>query len=575
MVAVMLGTAGCATPAGDVDPAAAPPSGEAVGLTEDAFAFGAFLTLDIPSFDGVTIHVDVQLPEGEGPFPLLLEYTPYSNTLNPTDELWAITHALRPPDLPEPLPDEPVENALAAYYVPKGYAVGVAHVRGSGQSGGCFSTGGPDEAKDGYAIVEALANESWSNGRVAMMGTSYVGTTPIATATLAPPHLTTIVPVSAVSEWYRYYFENGEPRLFGELPFGVVYTDHPLWAATGFMPKPRNPTGYDPSNVQCGAAQMQNAWAQDDYNDHWTARNSVKDLGNATAPMLYAHGFRDENTPTSLVTDFYDAYPGVKRLWMQQHGHGVPGAFESYHSAVHRWLDFWMLDRPNGALDMPAVILQDDREKYHMEADWPPKNATWALYHLGAGTLQTDVPEDGSAAYVDAIPCRTPRLAGLGTSAAPCAEDDPRSGAAGHVVFTSEPLARDLHVSGAPRVELLASSDKADTQFDVTLMELPAEGDPVFVTRGYLDARHAGDLARGQDLVPGEEQLFVITMHGRDHHVEAGSRLALYVTSHDEYVLPDAPGATNTIRLGADGSRLLLPVLENATFHDQAPVPWR
>ena len=547
--------AGCVNEGAVVDPAAA--AGERVGLTEDVFAFGAFLSEKAPGWDGTPLHVDVQLPDAEGPFPTLLVYTPYSNTLNADDEAWGAMgqHGVRDDGTPAEgtLPRLP----LADYYVPKGYAVAIAHVRGSGQSGGCFTTGGADEAKDGYALVEWIAQQPWSSGRVAMMGTSYVGTTPISTATLAPPHLTTIVPVSAVSEWYRYYFENGEPRFFGELPFGVVYTDHPLWMATGFVPKPRNPGLPDAKQPDCARAQAENAWLQDDYNAYWTERNYVKDLPNATAPMLYAHGFLDENTPMSLVDDFYDAYPGEKRLWLQQHGHGVPARFEAYHLAIHRWLDHWMLDRDNGALDLPPVVLQDSRGQYHAVADWPPRHATALLLHLGDGTLQADAPADGTLSYTDG----------------PLAMDEqplPRDGAV--LTFDGEPLAEDLHLTGVARVELVASSDKPDTQFDVLLYDVDEQGNAALVTRGYLDARHRASLERGEDLEPGKEHLFAFDLHGRDHHVLKGHFLRLVVASTDEYVMPDAPGATNTLRLGPAGSRLLLPVLDlaTATFHDDA-----
>lgn len=529
---VMLVVAGCATPGADVDAAQGAADGLPVeALSEDAFGFGELVATSFASFDGVDIHVDIQLPDGEGPFPVLVEYTPYSSTLNPGDELWGSGVG---------------SNALAEFYVPKGYAVAVAHVRGSGQSGGCFSTGGPEEAKDGYALVEWLAAQEWSNGKVALMGTSYVGTTPIATATLAPPHLTTIVPVSAVSEWYRYYFENGEPRFFGELPFGVVYTDHPLWAATGLVPKPRNPLGVDPENVRCGLAQMENAWAQDDYNEYWMARNYLKDIHNATAPMLYAHGFLDENTPMSLIDDLYDAYPGEKRLWLQQHGHGVPGSFEAYHEYVHRWLDHHMLGRNTRPDLLPSVVLQDDRGSYHAVADWPPRNATPTLLHLEAGALSPDVPAEGAASY---------------------------RADAGNLTFSSAPLQADMLLVGVVRAEIVMASDATDTQLDLQLFAAHDE-EWRFLTRGYLDARHRASLERGSDVEPGKEELYVVKMHGRAVQLAAGERLVLVVASVDGYVMPDAPGATNTVLFGAAGSRLVLPALEGGDRADAPPAPW-
>ncbi|HJQ93344.1 MAG TPA: CocE/NonD family hydrolase, partial [Candidatus Thermoplasmatota archaeon] len=54
--------------------------------------------------------------------------------------------------------------------IQRGYAVGVSSVRGTGQSGGCFTQGGPSEGPDTAAVIEHLASQEWSNGNVGLMG---------------------------------------------------------------------------------------------------------------------------------------------------------------------------------------------------------------------------------------------------------------------------------------------------------------------------------------------------------------------------------------------------------------------
>lgn len=546
LLAAALLLPGCLSPQGGLDAASAP-QGERAPLSEPTHKLGEFVSTKFPGHDGTPLHLDLQLPDGEGPFPVLVMYSPYTNNLNADDEAWGTTGGAA------------AHASFVDFYVPRGYAVGIAHVRGSGQSGGCFTLGGPDEAKDGYALVEWLANQSWSNGKVALLGTSYLGTTPVSTATLNPPHLATIVPVSAVTEWYRYYFENGEPRFFGELPFGVVYTDHPLWMGINVVPKPRNPASLadQPARTQCAADIAQNAYAQDDYNAWWMARNYAKDVPNATVPMLYAHGFLDENTPTSLVPDFFNAYGGEKRMWLQQHGHGVPSSFEAYHAHVHRWLDHYMLGLDNGALDLPAVVIEDNLGKYHAAPEWPQADAPTLALHLGPATLQNETPAEGRVSWRDGS-LEEVRQKGV-----------PQPGT--FLRFTSEPLAADLHLSGAPRVSLVVASTAKDTQLDVLLYEMDASGKLTFITRGYLDARHRESLEHGKDVEPGKEETYAFILHARDHHVAAGNRLVLDLTSQDKYVLPDAPGATNTLLLGPSTLELPLLDLATATFSDDAP----
>src|SRR5204862_242937 len=115
-------------------------------------------------------------------------------------------------------------NAL----VPRGYAVGFVSVTGTGDSGGCFTQGGPQEALDIAAAIDYYGSQPWSNGNVGIMGVSYDGTTPQETWVEAPPHLKTIVPVAGISDLYKYNFVNGvhiEPQGYA---FNTYY-----WALEG------------------------------------------------------------------------------------------------------------------------------------------------------------------------------------------------------------------------------------------------------------------------------------------------------------------------------------------------------
>ena len=518
-------------------------------LTEATLAFGAFLALKVPSYDGTLLHVDVQLPEGDGPFPTIIEYTPYSVL---GEQAWGAVaeRGLYDSGL--------ASHALADYYVPRGYAVGVAHVRGTGESGGCLTVGGPNEGKDGYAIVEELAAQPWSNGRIALMGTSYVGTTPIETAVLDPPHLTTIIPISAVTEWYKYYFENGEQRMNGSPPPGASYPDPAFWIAMGIIPGGRT-LAASPDDAQCPAEMMRNFWLQDDYNAYWRERDHGALAAQIRAPVLFAQGWRDENVASNMITDFWENVSSEKRAFLTQHAHGVPQAKEEWWLSVHRWLDHWMLDLENGALDLPPIVVEDNRGLWRAEAAWPPADAAMLRLHLGAGgTLANATPDDGAASWTD----------------------EPLGSARGEfdgvtfLTFETEALGAPLHVAGDPVVHLAASSNMHDTQFSVLLYDVDPQGNTAFVTRGYLDARHRDSLETGEDLTPGERYAFEWRLHPRDHFVEEGHRLRLVVKSSDPYIIPDETRATNTLYFGEGGSWVELPVIgaTSRQYDEVAPI---
>ena len=87
-------------------------------LSEPTFGYGEFLSLTVPSYDGTPLHVDVQLPQGDGPWPLVIEYTPY--VLLGDEETWGAQKDL----------GQEASQGMVDFYVPRGYAFGVAHVRG-------------------------------------------------------------------------------------------------------------------------------------------------------------------------------------------------------------------------------------------------------------------------------------------------------------------------------------------------------------------------------------------------------------------------------------------------------------
>jgi X-Pro dipeptidyl-peptidase len=550
------------SPGSEVDPAGN--AGPLEPLTEPTLALGEFLALKVPAEDGVLLHVDLQLPEGDGPFPVLIEYTPYAIL---GDQAWGAA-AERGMEQ-----DAGLTYGLAETYVPRGYAVGVAHVRGTGESGGCLTVGGPQEGRDGHAIVEFLAGQPWSNGKVALMGTSYVGTTPIETALTNPPHLTTIIPVSAVTEWYRYYFEHGEQRMNGDPPPGASYPDPALWMAMGVVPGVRTGAA-SPDDAACVAEYWQNYWFQDDYNAFWEERNLSKGAGNITVPVLYAQGWGDENVATSMIPRFWGGLQSEKRAWFMQHGHGVPASKEAYYEYEHRWLDHWMLGKDNGALDLPGVIVEDNRGTWRAEAAWPPVDANATrLWLAPGGGLAWAAPEEGEASFTDdALGLDTFNVRG---QPVPAPVRDLAEGRT-FLVFDGEPLEAPMHVAGEPVAHLEAASSATDTQFSVLVYDVdPKEGTAKLLTRGYLDARHREGLAEGKDLAPGERTPFEWPLHPRDHVVEAGHFLRVVVKSSDSYVIPDTTAATNTLFLGPEGSWIDLPLVPvgERTYADEAPRP--
>ncbi len=151
--------------------------------------------------DGTRLAVDVHLPEGKRPengFPAVLIFTPYYRRFRLAPEA---------PDTVEPSPN------VAAYrdmFVPRGYALVVVDVRGTGASFGCRdSFRSPAEREDYAEIVAWAAGEDWCDGRLAATGISYLGAAADFAAASGHPALRAIAPISAVWDTYADHFYPG------------------------------------------------------------------------------------------------------------------------------------------------------------------------------------------------------------------------------------------------------------------------------------------------------------------------------------------------------------------------------
>lgn len=550
---LVAGLAGCLN---DSDRPAGADDGDAgrnlEPLTEATFERGGFASTKIESFDGTPIHVDLQFPDGDGPWPVLVQYTPYS-ALGEQATATQIEAG-----------EDQYLNGLAERYIPYGYAVAVAHVRGTGESGGCLTVGGPEEGLDGVALVEGLAAMEWSNGKVALMGTSYVGTTPMETAIHNPPHLTTIIPKAGVTEWYRYYFENGVQRVNEDPPPGSDITDPVFWIGLGTLPGWRTGAFHE-DDVPCTLDFTVNFWGQDDYNDYWQVRDHGQYAANISVPTLFNHGWDDGNVGTSMIPAFWyglgdDRLGMEKRAWLMQHGHGIPSSKQAYYDYEHRWLDFWMLGRDNGALDLPHVVLEDSEGQWRGEAAWPPKDTVRHRVWLGEGTLTAAPPADATASWTD-----------YGPEEPPVAPVPPLSPP--RLTFEA-PIDEDRLLVGEPLLHLVAHSDLPDTQFGALLWDVAEDGTASLITRGYLDARHRDSLEQGEDLEPDTVYEFEWALHPQDYVLRAGHSLRLDLSGGDAYVVPETTRATNTAHFGPDGSWLELPVvpLDDRERFEDAPL---
>lgn len=135
--------------------------------------------------DGVRLAVDVVLPAryagtGAAPtrFPVIFRYTPYRRAA-----------------VDAPLGESP-PDAEPDFFVGHGYALVAADMRGTGASEGWMNQMSEAIRQDGKALVDWIAAQPWSTGKVGMTGGSYEGWSQLAVASTRPAALKAIVPAN-------------------------------------------------------------------------------------------------------------------------------------------------------------------------------------------------------------------------------------------------------------------------------------------------------------------------------------------------------------------------------------------
>lgn len=415
----------------------------------------------------------------------------------------------------------------------------IADIRGTGDSTGCYDFGGRLEQQDGRAIVDWIAAQEWSDGTVGMTGISLEALSQFATAITAPPALRAIVPTSASDPY-------GNIRAGG-----LIGEPGPLYGPWMSPPLVRAGSLCDPGHVAHEYEQhgWRDAW--------WQERSMALHAHRIEAAVLYAVG-----NPLDVTWGFGSMWQALedadvpRKGLLGPWGHERPTIGWWFHHEL-RWFEHHLRGIDTGVMAEPRITLID-RDGNVASSDRFEWRAT--VLTAGGGALARRVAT-GSATYTDRP--EVPRYV---------TETDPTA----HLRYHTAPLARDTHVTGTPRLEVVASIDRDDTNLLAVLYDVAPDGSRRYVTRGMLDAQLRDGIDRPPRPVPiGVPQRYRIDLFPRHHLVPAGHRLLLVLTSseacydcgHPEVadylpwpVVSDPHPATVTVHEGPGQTRLRLPL---------------
>jgi predicted acyl esterase len=462
-------------------------------------------------------------------------------------------------------------------YVEHGYAVAAFSVRGTGVSGGCFQNKGADEQLDQAFLVEWLAAQPWSNGRIAMGGTSYPGTTPFMAANLRPEHLVTILPNGPVTDPYTELhtpqgalYTMGGPYEAGRRALVTGAQLSNLGPSDGQLPAAATllPDRLCADLVQVLAGAEAGHVTDDRDGAFWRERQLILGFPNVTAAVFLSHGL-DETAHPFQEDPAWDALRNApKRMLLGQWDHQLP-VVDDWQGELLAWLDYWLkgIGTPE-SVGVGTVTYQDGGGAWHETSSWPPADARAEAFGLVDGALAARTT--GTGGSFRSVP-PAPRTAPDAPREHLCGTAPPGTG----LVFDGTPAAEPVLVAGNPFLLLNLESDQPGGLVAAHLFA--GDGDcrtARLLSSGVADLRFHDGTFTGHDYHLGMPMPVRIDLLNLAEPLAAGERLSLVLSFGDTFSTGEVADPITDARFSRSGqpyapqltvhtgSHLVLPLVE-------------
>jgi uncharacterized protein len=479
-------------------------------------------SLYVPMRDGVRIAVDVWLPEtaADGPVPTTIRATRYQ----------------RATQVESRAPEDNPNYIEAKTWQDNGYALVVVDGRGSGASFGTrdFELA-TDEIVDYGEVVDWIATQPWSNGRVGSHGVSYDGDTAEHMSRNGSKALVAIAPL----------FSDFDPYRQTVYPGGVYFQPFDQWLAFTtamdgnftLLEAEAAAAGFDPATV---LAEFPRAAPVDGPDGEALLAEAIVEHQGSAAQPLDAAEFRDDprwgasaiathqaeieasGVPIFVEVGWYDAgtvagmlerfatFSNPMEVTVGPWRHGgsqsvdttrvtqptFPGL--SLDDQFGRLVDFfnrYVRDGETAAPGRSMTFATLGTDGWQTTTEWPLPDITDKVLFLSGDAL-IDEP---SGTLPDPIALPTiPHTTGLGTrwlgqiGGGDIDYSGWGAGAASRHAFTSDVLNEPLTVCGFPVVSIDVSSTESDGVLIAYLEVVGPDDVASYITEGVIRLGHRG-----------------------------------------------------------------------------------
>lgn len=518
--------------------------------------------------DGILLATDIYFPSAKGPWPVIIERTPYGKTNQSRSEIDIQGREIS-------------RREMAQKFTAKGFVMIFQDCRGRYDSEGEFVKY-VNEANDGFDTYLWIVDQVWSDGRIGSMGLSYAAHTQLAAAGLNPPGLKAMVLDSGgFDNAYRWGIRQG----------GAFELKQATWAYKQSRSEEefdsneimewfqRMPWAEGASPLAPGSSfeeYLLDQWRHGTFDDFWKHPgmynepfyNDVPDI-----PILFMSSWFDVYVPSTIHN--YTALNGNQLImgpWLHgdrnsiTSGDVIFGNSASFDGNVGTsWLDYriswfesiFMKD----AVEKPCVKIFEmgggigkwQSEIHHggewkSFETWPPLDVTSRKWYLGADCSLLDAANPGESILFSDPSNPVPTLGGQATSGKPVfvggsfeqVEAPQFFGASGDyrplierddvLYFETEILEDDVVIAGEIEVGITFIADGNDFDIAAKLVDVYPDGTAINISDSIQRARYRHSYEKPTLAKPGVKDRLSVELPQTCNRFVKGHRIRLMIS---------------------------------------------
>jgi predicted acyl esterase len=389
---------------------------------------------------------------------------------------------------------------------------------------------------DGPDTLDWIAQQPWSNGKVATFGGSALGITQYMTAGANPPQLSCQYIQVATPDLYQHAMYPG-----GEFRKNLVEGWLKGQGSTYILPE---------------------LWEHENYTmEYWTNLSLEDKWDQVNVPAIHIGGWYDIFTQGTI--EGFLGYQhlggsgaqGKSKLILGPWTHGgagttTQGQLTYPDNSIDNFSQnlFWQMvneytmDGPAEYDTWPAVtyyVMGDVTDssapgnEWRNADDWPIPSVERAWYLQTDGSLQTNLPTDDLQFTYSYDPTDPVPTVGGGNLNIPAGPYDQRSveNRSDVLIFTSSILTAPYEATGAITARLFVSSDCPDTDFTVKLTDVYPDGQSMLITDGILRMRNRNGYDHWELMEPGTIYQIDVDLWSTSYVWNTGHQIRVAISS--------------------------------------------